>query len=440
MGAAYSAYTLIAGLGKTGQSIARYLEYKKQPYVLCDTREFSLDKLSEVKEIIASPGVPLDTALFQKARELGIKVIGDIECLAQESKAPMIAITGTNGKSTVTTLVGEMARVAGKKVIVAGNIGEPVLDCWVNSKEQGIEPDLWVLELSSFQLDLTDSLSPAAATILNITPDHLDRHHHMQAYIDAKHRIYHRARVKLYNRSDLLTKPKENQCNDIFCSKNKSTIVSFGLDDAGDRDYGIRVIDQQPYLVCQNRLLMPIKDMLLKGQHNWENALAACALSLAVGIPQEACITVLKQFSGLEHRSQWVRRFQDVDYINDSKGTNVGATLSAIGGIGPTLTGKIILIAGGLGKGADFAFLRPAVERHVRSLILLGKDAPLIAEAMADSVPITFVDSMDEAVKMSAKLALTGDVVLLSPACASLDMFRDYRHRGDVFTSIVKAL
>jgi UDP-N-acetylmuramoylalanine--D-glutamate ligase len=423
-----SPYTLVAGLGKTGQSVARYLERRQQPYVLCDTREFLPEKLSEVQCIISSPGVPLDVPLFKQARALGIPIMGDIECLAREITAPVVAITGSNGKSTVTSLVGEMAKAAGINVAVAGNIGTPVLD----SLENRVPPSLWVLELSSFQLDLTESLAPAAATVLNISPDHLDRHHNMQAYIDAKQRIYRNAKLQLFNRNDQQTQPL-NQVN-------QSIVKSFGLDDPGQQGFGMRQVNQKWHLVCDDQLLLCVDDMGIKGQHNWENALAACALSQAVGIPSPVWISVLKQFSGLEHRSQWVRTINNVDYINDSKGTNIGATLSAITGIGPTLSGKIVLIAGGLGKGADFNALKPAISKYVQSLILLGTDAPLIAETMKEIVPISFVQNMDEAVKSARKQAQKGDVVLLSPACASLDMFRDYTHRGEVFMAAVNEL
>lgn len=424
-----SPYTLIAGLGKTGQSVARYLERRQQPYVLCDTREFLPEKLSEVRCIISSPGVPLDVPLFKQARALGIPIMGDIECLAREITAPVVAITGSNGKSTVTSLVGEMAKAAGINVAVAGNIGTPVLD----SLENRVPPSLWVLELSSFQLDLTESLAPAAATVLNISPDHLDRHHSMQAYIDAKQRIYRNAKLQLFNRNDQQTQP-------ITQPITQTVVKSFGLDDPGQQGFGMRQVNQKWHLVCDDQLLLCVDDMGIKGQHNWENALAACALSQAVGIPSHVWISVLKQFSGLEHRSQWVRTINNVDYINDSKGTNIGATLSAITGIGPTLSGKIVLIAGGLGKGADFNALKPAISKYVQSLILLGTDAPLIAETMKEIVPISFVQNMDEAVKSARKQAQKGDVVLLSPACASLDMFRDYTHRGEVFMAAVNEL
>jgi len=421
----YSTYTLIAGLGKTGQSVARYLDRKEQPYVLSDTRAFLPEKLSEVSGIISSPGVPLDDPLFQQARALGIPIIGDIECLAREINAPVVAITGSNGKSTVTSLVGEMAKAAEINAAVAGNIGTPVLDILNDSAL----PTLWILELSSFQLELTESLSPKAATVLNISPDHLDRHHTMQAYINAKQRVYTHAQLQLYNRNDLQTKPQ-----------TPSVVKTFGLDDPGQQGFGMRKIHEKWYLVCDDELLLSVDEMALKGQHNWENALAACALSQAAGIPSTAWISVLKQFSGLAHRSQWVRNINEVDYINDSKGTNIGATLSAVTGIAANLSGKIILIAGGLGKGADFSALKPAIAAHVRHLVLLGTDAALIADTMKEVVPITFVQDMTQAVRSAGQQASPGDVVLLSPACASLDMFRDYTHRGEVFMAAVNEL
>lgn len=443
---------LVAGLGKTGHSIARYLQRRNKSFVVFDTREAppGVDEfytefpgaelfLGEIPPaiyerltaIIASPGVALDEPSIQKAIDMSIPVIGDIECLAREVHAPVIAITGTNGKSTVTMLVGEMAKAAGLRVAVAGNIGTPVLDLL----DDGIQYDLWVLELSSFQLDLTHSLTPIASTILNVTPDHLDRHHTFKAYIKAKQQVYKQSGLLLYNREDNLTFPDINK-------QDKPTLVtSFGLDAPTDTQWGITTTaDNINYLAFGQTTLLSVDTMRIKGRHNWMNAMAACALAHVAGIEYKFMIDVLQQFPGLPHRSQWLRAIDRVDWINDSKGTNIGATMSAISGIGGAMQGKIILIAGGQGKGADFNELRKSMADYVRSVVLIGEDADKIEHALKNVVPVLRAPSLDEAVITAKSEAHPGDVVLLSPACASLDMFRDFNHRGDVFAAAVDAL
>ncbi len=440
-------YTVVAGLGKTGLSIARYLRRNNKPFIAYDTREHPADLdafltefpdvdvylkdvpdgvLSMLSEIISSPGVSLDAPLMQMARDNSIPIYGDIECLAREISAPVIAITGTNGKSTVTTLVGDMAKAAGMNVAVAGNIGTPVLDLLDN----GIQYDLWVLELSSFQLDLTHSLAPVAATILNISADHLDRHQTIQLYIAAKQRVYHQATTLIYNRNDEQTKPDEHIHQES----------SFGLDSPVDGQWGVRTDGGGFYLAYGAKILMSVEDMKVKGCHNWSNALAACALAHTVGIDFESMIDVLKHFQGLPHRAQWVRTLDGVDWINDSKGTNIGATCSAISGIGGSMQGKIVLIAGGQGKGADFTELQKPIAEHVRTLVLIGIDADKMEQALQSVVPVVRASSLEEAVRVAHQQAKSGDVVMLSPACASQDMFRDFNDRGQVFVSAVGAL
>lgn len=443
---------LIAGLGKTGHSIARYLQRRNKHFVVFDTRtspvglaEFNAEfpgvevfsatlpaeLYKQLVAIISSPGVALEHPVIQEAIAMGIPVFGDVECLAREIQAPVIAITGTNGKSTVTTLVGEMAKAAGLSVAVAGNIGTPVLDLL----DDDMHYDLWVLELSSFQLDLTYSLAPIASTILNVSPDHLDRHHSLDAYVQAKQRIYHQAKFLLYNRDDHLTNPVE----DIIPNAHS---CSFGLDVQQDKNpqWGITSEDNVHYLSFGLKKLMPADVLRIKGRHNWSNALAACALAHAAGIAFTHMVDVLERFAGLPHRSQWVRTLDKVEWINDSKGTNIGATMSAISGIGGSMAGKIVLIAGGQGKGADFTELRTPMADFVRSVVLIGEDAEKIERALSDSVPVLRAISLDEAVNLARLEAKPGDVVLLSPACASLDMFRDFNHRGEVFTAMVNAL
>lgn len=441
---------LVAGLGKTGLSIARYLNRKKKSFIVFDTRkdvpglaEFKAEfpnipvylqsipdeVIGQLTDIITSPGLSLDMPFIKQAIQSGVAVYGDIECLAREIKAPVIAITGTNGKSTVTTLVGEMAKAAGFSVAVAGNIGTPVLDMLVDDHQY----DLWVLELSSFQLDLTYSLSPVAATILNVSPDHLDRHHTMDAYTQAKQRIYHQAKMALYNREDVNTVPYEEINSNLHS-------VSFGSDIPTAEHWGLINKEGQIHLAKGSECFLPVETLLIKGVHNWLNALAACALAETVGISRQHIIHVLKTFAGLPHRCQWVRSLDGVEWINDSKGTNVGATISAINGIGGAMQGKIVLIAGGQGKGADFKDLTQPIADFVRSIVLIGEDADKIEAALAHVVPIVRATNLDNAVILAKNCAKPGDVVLLSPACASLDMFRDFNHRGDVFTSSVKGL
>lgn len=447
----HSSLHLVVGLGKTGHSIARYLQRRNLPFCVFDTREapiglaeFTLEfpgvdvYLNELPEhlydqlsaVICSPGVALDQPVMQKITDSAIPIYGDIECFARDVQSPIIAITGTNGKSTVTMLVGEMAKAAGLRVAVGGNIGTPVLDLL----DDGVAYDLWVLELSSFQLALTTSLAPIGATILNITPDHLDRHHNFAEYVQAKHRIYHRANVMLYNREDNHTYP---QASDVMPSTH---LTSFGLDAPASNCWGLLIKDDVTYLARGKDLLMPVDGLRIKGRHNWANALAACSLASAAGISFSCMTEVLSNFSGLPHRSQWVRTLDGVDWINDSKGTNIGATISAISGIGGSMDGKIVLIAGGQGKGADFSELCGSMGDFVRSVVLIGEDADKIEQALKNAVSIQRASSMDAAINLAQRTAQVGDVVLLSPACASLDMFRDFNHRGEVFTAGVNAL
>ena len=445
--------TLVVGLGKTGQSIARHLRRINVPFVLFDTRENppGLNEFKEnfpevdvflktlpdsiyphLKEVISSPGVAYDDPALEKARALNIQVIGDIECLARMIIAPVIAITGTNGKSTVTTLVGMMAAFAGQRVAVAGNIGTPVLDFLTD----GMVYDAWVLELSSFQLDLTMSLTPIAGTILNVSPDHLDRHHTFEAYCHAKQRVYRGAGFLLYNREDEHTYP------DACYLMDGVNIISYGLDAPNHDDCWGILVDEAgaSWLARGATRILCIDDLKIKGRHNWLNAIAACALAEAIHVPAHVMIDVLMQFSGLPHRCQWVRSLDQVEWINDSKGTNIGATLSAIAGIGGAMSGKIVLIAGGQGKGADFKLLRPVMQEFVRAVILIGQDAELLENALNDLMPISRAASLAQAIHLAKAQAQSGDVVLLSPACASLDMFNDFNHRGEVFTDLVNSL
>lgn len=443
---------LVIGLGKTGHSIARYLKRRKINFVMFDTRatvkglddfkkdfpevDFYLESIPDdvLKKIavgIVSPGVDCNLAVIQNIISQGIPIYGDIECFAKEVSSPVIAITGTNGKSTVTSLVGEMAKNFEICVGVGGNIGTPVLDMLDDGQQYG----LWVLELSSFQLDLTSSLRPLAATILNISPDHLDRHGNLENYILAKQRIFMNAEYYVYNREDNYTKPFEIQ----NISLNK--LISYGLDAPRQaNDWGMRENNGELYIARGSTNILPITKAKLKGKHNWLNMLAASALAHAAGISFNAIKNALEEFPSLPHRSEFIRTLDGVDWIDDSKGTNIGATIAALDGLGSSIKGKIVLIAGGQGKGADFRELRDSVSKFVKTVIVIGEDAQLIKIALEDVSDVVRAENLQDAVKIARTKAKNGDMVLLSPACASLDMFRDFNHRGEVFKEVVDGL
>jgi UDP-N-acetylmuramoylalanine--D-glutamate ligase len=435
---------LVLGLGKTGFSIARYLRHLGKDFAMYDTRlnppnldnfkqafpnvdvycqNFDDALLDNVEKIICSPGVSPSESIMQRAIHRHIPIESELDCLADEISSPVIAITGSNGKSTVTTLVGEMAKHAGLKVAVGGNLGTPVLDMLLDAHGY----DLWVLELSSFQLNYMQRLKIKAATILNISPDHLDWHGSMDNYIAAKHQIFAHAEYVIFNRDDMHTHPHSVA----------GTLQSFGLSVPGsDREWGLSNME----LVHGDDVWISVRDLKLQGQHNWLNVLAAMALAHAAAIPKTTICEVLKSFAGLSHRTQWAGAIDGIVFINDSKGTNLGATQAAIEGIGPTISGKLILIAGGLGKGADFSPLRGALQHYVKKVILIGKDADLLAQYWEGATHLQKADSLKEAVIEAHASAEQGDLVLLSPACASFDMFKGYEHRGEAFVKYVKEL
>lgn len=431
---------VIVGLGKTGLSCARYLAARGASFVVTDSRTvppglkelhrdfadvpvftggFNAAVLARARRLIVSPGVAMTEPAVAAAVRDGAEAVGDIELFAREARAPVVAVTGANGKSTVTTLVGEMIRDAGFVVRVGGNLGTPVLDLLAAPI-----PDFYVLELSSFQLETTYSLNAAAAVVLNISPDHMDRYCDVSDYAAAKRRIYHGDGVMVINRDD----PRV-----VAMIEPGRRVVSFGLNAPAQEDFGVRDCDGAVYLAKGDESLLAAAELRIKGGHNIANALAALALGEAVGIPMAGMLASLRRFPGLPHRTQWVASRDGVDWYNDSKGTNVGATLAALQG----MPGKVVLIAGGLGKGQDFTPLRAAVAAKARAVVLLGRDAAQIAHALEGVVPVIHVNDMDEAVEQAESLAQAGDSVLLSPACASFDMFRGYEHRGDVFSAAV---
>lgn len=435
---------VVVGLGMTGLSCARYLASKQQAFSVVDSRaqppgladfqqefpniplslgEISDESLAGASELVVSPGVSLDQPAISRAIDNGVVVCGDVDLFRQEVSAPVVAITGSNGKSTVTTLVGLMAERSGKAVAVGGNIGVPVLALLSDP-----EPDLYVLELSSFQLERTADLAAEVATVLNLSADHMDRYANLMDYHRAKHRIFRNCHKAVVNRADPLSRPLVPEHVEIW---------SFGLNAPDKRGFGVLREDDGDYLAFEFEKLMPVTELKIAGRHNIENALAALALGRASGLPMAPMLDALREFRGLAHRCQYVAESDGVRYFNDSKGTNVGATVAAIEGLGSDTT-QVVLIAGGDGKGADFSPLLPAAKHYCRTVVLIGTAATELSELLAGQVPTMFAATMDEAVTAAAAASEPGDVVLLSPACASFDMFRDYMHRGEVFCEAVR--
>ena len=435
-------YTLVVGLGITGMSVVRYLHRLGESIVVVDSREmppalnefrqafanvplhtgkFSNKLFTNAQRIVVSPGVPLSDPALQQARDKGIEITGDIDLFAHEVDAPVVAITGSNGKSTVTTLLAQMAAEAGIKAVAGGNIGLPVLDMLDESIE------LYVLELSSFQLETLQRLPMAAAVVLNVSPDHMDRYADVNVYAMSKQMIYENAAHAVVNRDDALVSKMLN---------HHQSAIGFTLGEPAPGDFGLCSRGGEQYLCAGNELLLKTSEMKIRGRHNFANALAALALGSIIDLPVPAMLAVLREFPGLEHRTQWVAEINGVNWFNDSKGTNVGATLAAIEG----LPGRHVLIAGGQGKGADFAPLRAVAEQRLRAMVLIGEDADRIARCIDESVPVRMAGDMSEAVKLAAGLAEKGDNVLLSPACASFDMFQGFAHRGEVFMKAVGEL
>lgn len=434
---------VVVGLGKTGLSCVRYLRQLGYKVAVNDTRtnppnlaelhaefpdvEVSLGQLDEplllkAHEIITSPGISIQELALVSAQNAGINIIGDIELFCRAVDKPIVAITGSNAKSTVTTLVGLMAQNAGVKVAVGGNLGTPVLELLNEDAE------LYVLELSSFQLETTHSLRAAAATVLNISEDHMDRYANLMAYHKAKHRIYRNCHFYVTNRQDMLTTP---------LLPDMIPHTSFGLDTPDLRSYGIIKEQGKSYLAKGQTKLLDTSEMAIFGEHNMANALAALALGEAVNLSMDAMLHTLKTFTGLAHRCQLVATQQGIAWYNDSKGTNVGATLAAINGLGAAISGKVILIAGGVGKGQDFSPLSSALAPYGKAVLLMGEDAPKIDQAVQADIAKIYVSDLNHAVKTAQQLAQAGDVVLLSPACASFDMFKHYEDRGEQFVESV---
>lgn len=437
--------TLVVGLGITGLSVARYLKAQGIAFAVVDSREDppgKADLLNDFAEaaycfgdfanastwfeqaqtLVVSPGIAVATPEIRAAQLRGAAVIGDIELFVRVAQAPIVAITGSNGKSSVTTLVDLMAKRAGMQSLAGGNLGYAALDLLDLPV-----PDVYVMELSSFQLETTNSLRAASAVVLNVSEDHMDRYASYADYVAAKQVVYQSCGCAVLNRDDPLV---------MQMASSVLAQVSFGLDAPAAGQYGIREHEGTTWLAKGDSLLLATAEMKLPGSHNHANALAALALGEAVGIPLQGMLAALREFAGLPHRTQWVRERQGVCWYDDSKGTNVGATLAALQG----LPGKTVLIAGGMGKDADFTPLGFAIQAKARAVVLIGQDAPLIAQVIDSSVPVHYAASMEEAVQLAADCALSGDNVLLSPACASFDMFKNYGQRGEVFSAAVRGL
>jgi UDP-N-acetylmuramoylalanine--D-glutamate ligase len=441
---ASNANTVVLGLGVTGLSCARYLARCGRTFTVVDTRcePPGLDSLlrdfpdvpvflgdipaavvESAGELVVSPGLSLEEPLVLKAIAAGVNIVGDIDLFVREARAPVVGITGSNAKSTVTELVGEMARESGLNVAVGGNLGTPALDLLSNDCE------LYVLELSSFQLERAGQLNLAVATVLNVSEDHLDRHGNLQNYHRAKHKIFGGCKTVVVNKNDSLTTPLVAHGVDV---------ITWGMGEPDLGGFGIRRDTDAEYLCYQFEKLLPVSDLGLLGRHNIANALAALALGKAAGLPMPAMVKVLGKFQGLEHRCQPVAEIGGVSYVNDSKGTNPGATEAALRGLGAGR--NILLIAGGVGKGADFSQLAGSVAAHCKRLILIGEAAAEMQASLEQCTETLVADSLQSAVSLAAQNSVSGDCVLLSPACASFDMFDSYKERGEVFTRAVSEL
>jgi UDP-N-acetylmuramoylalanine--D-glutamate ligase len=435
---------LVVGLGKSGASTVRYLSREGARMVLTDSRAAPAglnalgalpgvegihvgafaapEPLSQFAFAVVSPGVPLEDPFVAQLRAAKVELIGDIELFARAvGDTPVIGITGSNGKSTVTELVGAMAGEAGVRVAVGGNLGTPALDLLDDAVQ------LYVLELSSFQLETTETLRLIAATVLNISPDHLDRHGSLERYIAAKARIYSRAETAVVSRDDRATHTGAHTAR---------RVVSFGLDVPGKGHLGLIDHDGQRWAARGETPLFPVASLKIEGLHNAANALAAFALGEAAGLNEAGMFKALFTFPGLAHRCEWVADLDGVSWINDSKGTNVGATMAALQG----LNGPLVWIGGGQGKGQDFAALREPLRAKARVAILYGQDAAAIQRDLAGLVTVQRVDDLAAAVAAARRIAQHGDRVLLSPACASLDQFTSYEQRGSRFRELVRGL
>ncbi|GAA3907032.1 UDP-N-acetylmuramoyl-L-alanine--D-glutamate ligase [Halomonas cibimaris] len=446
--------TLVVGLGLSGLAVCRHLERLGVPFMVADTRRAPpgleafrrahpgveihcgpLDALDmrPAQEIVLSPGVDPHAPAFAGLAEAyhpatgEPRVIGEMALFCRAARAPIAAVTGSNAKSTVVTLLGEMAAESGVRVAVGGNLGTPALDLLAAAPEA----ELYVLELSSFQLETTPQLNAACAAFLNLSEDHLDRHGDMAAYRAAKQRIFRGARCAVVNGDDAATWP---------ATQPASQAVRFTTRAPACGEWGLAQHRGEVCLMHGDTPWMAAAELGMAGRHNRQNALAALAVGHALGLEAAAMCRVLRRFTGLAHRSETVACINGVRWVNDSKGTNVGATLAAINGLGQSIDGRLVLLAGGVGKGADFTPLAAPLAQYARSVLLFGRDADAMARALGKQVAVHRCDDLADAVRQAAAVARPGDCVLLSPACASLDQFDDYQARGEAFCRQVNAL
>lgn len=435
-----AARIIVVGLGQTGFSVARFLQRCDIKFAVVDSRDkpplltelqlempdapvftggFNEAAFKVATHMLVSPGVSLDEPVLVNALAKGVALISDIDLFAAVADAPVIGITGSNGKSTVTTMFGKMAEAAGKKTAAGGNLGIPALDLLRDDIE------LYVLELSSFQLERTTQLHAEVATVLNVTSDHMDRYRNMTEYAREKARVFRGDGTMVLNADDPIV---------TAMRLPGRTVLTFGLRNAAD--FYVHDGGDGMWMMYRDRKIMPVAELPLQGLHNVANALAALALGHALELPFAAMCTALREFKGLPHRMQRVEVINGVTWINDSKATNIGACVAALEGF----RRKVVLIAGGDAKGADMRELAPAVIEKAKAVVLIGKDAPLIEQALHGQVPASPAHSIQEAVAIAAQLAEPGDTVLLAPACASLDQFKNYQERGDKFAAAVRRL
>ena len=442
-GLSSAGHVLVVGLGETGLSCIRHLAGSQRRVVAMDSREhpprramvesefpqvevrhggFDTSMVDTAAVIVVSPGVSVREPALQAAAVRGVPIIGDIELFARASDAPAIAITGSNGKSTVTSLVSAMAQSDGVRVGCGGNLGPPALSLLGRGYE------LYVLELSSFQLETTSALRPIAATVLNISPDHMDRYESFDAYVAAKSRVLSDDTVVVTNLDD----PLAARLGGKRCER-----IGFSTEAHPDAQWYVEGSGSEATILRRGEFVMPVGAVPLPGAHNVANVLAAFALGDAIGLHVDAMTSAVETYVGLPHRCETVTDRGGVCWINDSKGTNVGATAAAIEGIG--VHGPIVLIAGGLGKGADFSLLQASASRHVRCAVLIGRDADSLEEALSECTEVRHTRDLATAVDLASAVSREGDSVLFSPACASFDMFRDFKARGEAFRSLVLA-
>ncbi len=435
---------LIVGLGNTGLSCARFYQRKGLPCTVIDSRVtppglerlqqdcpqaeivlggIDLPHLLAADCLVISPGLALSEPAIAQALQAGVAVCCDIDLFVREARAPVVGITGSNGKSTVTELLGRMARRAGLNVAVGGNLGPPALDLLADDVQ------LYVLELSSFQLERVGQLNLALACILNMSADHLDRHGDMEHYHRAKQQVFAGCSALVCSRDDALSHPLHPGAQPRW---------EFGLGEPDADGFGIRLVAGEEWLCQGVDPLMPVAAVRLVGRHNVANALAALALGSALELPVSAMLAELREFGGLPHRAQWVADVDGVHYINDSKATNPGATCAALSGL--AAAAPLVLIAGGQGKGADFGELCETIVECCKAVVLIGEDARLLQDKLRGRLPLVAALDMEAAVAVAAELAQAGDTVLLSPACASFDMFGGFEERGQAFVSSVQSL